>query len=370
MKLMRNTLALSAFFVVALVAAGCGSGVAGNSVADMAGNPVSVQAFNHWLYLEAKDIASRQQGSPVVVPTDPPQYTNCIAALRSEQPALQKTPTKALRSGCAQQFSQIASPVLDSLITAYWYQAEAAKQHIAVSSKEVMNNFQAAKRSGFASDAQFQAYLSQTGLTLQDILFRFRVNALYAKLVAKHATKVSPASVQAYYTSHVSQYTTPESRNIRLVLANSQAQALAAQAALRSGKSWNVVAKKYSVDPTSKNNGGLLRNVTRGQQDATLDTAAFTAPAGKLLGPIHGQFGYYIFEVTKITPSRVQPLSAVSALIQQTLTTQLQNKATSAVQAQARKDWLSKTKCRAEYMMADCAGYKKPASSTGTAGAG
>lgn len=360
MKALRSTLALGAFFVVALVAGGCGGGVPGNAVADVAGNPITTQAFNHWLYLEAKNVASQQQGGPVVVPTDPPQYANCIAAVKSQVPTLKSTSASTVRNLCAQQFTQIGKPVLDSLITAYWFQAEAAREHITVSDAEVMMNFQAAKRAGFSTDAQFQAYLAQTGLTLQDVLFRFRVNALYAKLIAKHPVTVTPAVIQSYYSSHLAQFTTPETRNIRLVLTNTNAQALAAQAALRSGKSWNAVAKKYSIDPTSKNNGGLLVNVTRGQQDQALDAAAFAAPAGKLLGPIHGQFGYYVFEVSKITPTKVEPLAAAAPQIQRTLTTQLQTTASSAVQALARKHWLSKTKCRAQYMMSDCAGYKKP----------
>jgi foldase protein PrsA len=359
MKALRKTLALGAFFVVALVAAGCGGGIPGNAVVDMAGNPITMQAFNHWLYLEAKIVASQQQGGPVVVPTDPPQYSNCIAAVRSQNPSLSSTPTGSIRNLCAQQFTQIAKPVLDSLITAYWYQAEAAREHITVSDAQVRSSVETAKRAAFPTEAQFQAYLTQSGLTMQDVLFRFRVNALYAKLLAKHPTTVTAASIQAYYSSHLSQYTTPESRDIRIVLTNTKTQARAAQAALRSGKSWNVVAKKYSIDPTSKNSGGLLVHVTRGQQDQALDTAAFAAPTGKLLGPIHGQFGYYVFEVAKITPTNVQPLAAVTPVIQRTLRTQLNNSAASAIQALARKHWLSKTKCRAQYMISDCAGYKK-----------
>lgn len=365
MKLLRNTLALGAFFVLALVAAGCGSGVPGNAVADVAGNPVTLRAFNHWMYLDAKNIASQQQGAPVVVPTDPPQYTQCIAALRSQIPTLKSTSTKTIRNDCAQQFKQLSSQVLNSLITDYWYQAEAAKQHLTVSNAQVVKTFQTAKRAGFPTDAQFQAYLKQTGLTLQDVLFQFRVTALYGKLAAKHPTKVTPADIQAYYNSHLSRYTTPERRDVRIVLASSNAKALAAQAALKSGKSWSVVAKQYSIDPTSKSNGGLLANVTRGQQDQALDAAAFAAPINRLLGPVRGQFGYYVFEVTKITPTKTATLATATPQIQQTLTTQRQNSAAKLITAQARKDWRSKTTCRAPYIVSSCSGYKK-----GSAGSG
>ncbi len=76
-----------------------------------------------------------------------------------------------------------------------------------------------------------------------------------------------------------------------------------------------MVAKKYSIDPTSKNKGGLLVGVTKGQQDAALDTAAFAAPKGKVLGPVKGELasGYYVFEVTKIKQATQQTLAQATA---------------------------------------------------------
>jgi foldase protein PrsA len=153
-------------------------------------------------------------------------------------------------------------------------------------------------------------------------------------------------------------------RDMRIVLTKSAGQAAAARKALQSGQSWNVVAKKYSTDPTTKNNGGLLTGVTAGQQDAALSKAAFAAHANKLLGPIKGQFGYYVLEVTKITPAQHRSLAQSSALIKQTLTSQLQTQAQTKVDSSASKDWKSKTKCKATYAMADCSGYKAPKSSS------
>ena len=78
MKISRSILALGAFFVLGAGIAACGSDVPGNSVADMAGNPVTTQAFNHWMYVAAKGNAAQGgPGSPVVVPTDPPRFNGC-----------------------------------------------------------------------------------------------------------------------------------------------------------------------------------------------------------------------------------------------------------------------------------------------------
>jgi foldase protein PrsA len=129
------------------------------------------------------------------------------------------------------------------------------------------------------------------------------------------------------------------------------------------------VAKKYSSDPTTKNNGGLLTGVTAGQQDAALSKAAFAAPVNKLLGPIKGQFGYYVLEVVKITPATQRSLAQSSTLIKQTLAGQLQTAAQAAVDKHAKQNWLKQTSCRSMYAMADCNGYKAPKTSS-IAGAG
>jgi foldase protein PrsA len=84
----------------------------------------------------------------------------------------------------------------------------------------------------------------------------------------------------------------------------------------------------------------------------------------KLEGPVKGQFGYYVFEVTKVTTGTQQSLAQATPLIRQTLTAQAQNNAQSAVENRAKKHWLSKTQCRSTYAMADCSGYKAPKTST------
>ncbi len=104
---------------------------------------------------------------------------------------------------------------------------------------------------------------------------------------------MTPAAIAGYYNSHKSQFGTPETRNMQIVLTKTQAEANTAKAAIQGGQSWAAVAKKYSIDP-SKNTGGVLNGVTAGQQDSALSKAAFAAPVNKLIGPVKSQFGYYV----------------------------------------------------------------------------
>ncbi len=371
MTVRRSIVALGAFFVFAIAVAGCGSSVPGDSVADVAGNPITTQAFNHWMYVAAKSQAAEQPGQPVIVPNDPPDFTKCIADVRKAIPSLAKTKAATLKTACQQQFTSLASSVMDFLITAYWYQADAHKLGVNVTPAEVQNAFNTAKKQTFPTAAGFNSFLTETGQTLADITYRFKINTIVQKLVAKHTKPVTQAEIVSYYNNHPTQFGTQESRNMRIVLTGTAAQADAAKKALQSGQSWAAVAKKYSTDPTTKNSGGLLTGVTPGQQDAALTKAAFAAPANTLIGPVKGQFGYYIVEVTGITPATHKSLSEATSTIRQQLTTQQSQAAQTTVANQAKKDWLSQTTCRSEYAMADCKGYKAPkTATTGTSTAG
>jgi foldase protein PrsA len=369
MKRLRYILALGAFFVLTVALSACGSSLTGNSVAVVAGNPVGTQAFNHWMYVAAKGQSASSPGQPVIVPNDPPNFASCIAQARKKIPTLAKTPAKTLKADCMNLFSSLSSQVMDFLIKAYWYQADAHKLGINVTDAQVQKAFASAKKQQFSTAAQFDAFLKSTGQTMQDIVFRVRVSQVYEKLVAKHPTTVTSAQIAAYYSSHQSQFGTPEVRDLRIVLTKTQAQAQAARTALRHGSSWKVVAKKYSTDPTTKNNGGVLSNVTKGQQDAALNQAAFSAPTNKLLGPVKGQFGYYVLEVTKINAATLKTLAQSTATIKQTLTQQLQSAAQAAVNNRAKQDWLTQTSCRSLYAMADCKGYQAPKTATSSSAA-
>jgi foldase protein PrsA len=367
MKIRRSILALGAFFVLGAGIAACGSDVPGNSVADVAGNPITTQAFNHWMYVAAKgNSAQSGPSSPVVVPTDPPNFKGCIAQARKLVSQVASQKDSQIRSECKTLFNQLSSQVMDFLIRAYWYQADAAKQHITVTPAQVQQRFNAERDAQFPSKAQFQAFLSQFGYTTDDLLFRTRVQMIYNNLIQKQIKPVTNADIAAYFASHRSQFGKPETRNLHIVLTKTQSQAQAAKSALSSGQSWDAVAKKYSIDPATKSHGGTLNNISKGQTDQALESAAFSSPVGKVIGPVKGQFGYYVIQVTKVTNGTQKTLAVATPSIRQTLTSQSQTNAQNKVDAQAKKNWLSQTHCRSNYSMADCSGYKAPKGSSTT----
>ncbi len=373
MRISRKLAAVAAFFVIAAVVAGCGSSVPGNSVASVAGNPITLQAFNHWMYVAAKDEAAQaaEQGTnePVIVANDPPDFKSCIKQVRAQIPSLASTSAKTLKNDCNQVFTQYTSEVMSFLVEGYWYQAEAYKQGIRYTSAQLNKDYNKAKKSEFTTNASFEAYLKDSGETVNDVKFQIQVNTLFDKLLKKYEKPVNAAAIKTYYDGHKSSFGTAESLDLNLVRTTSQAKAQSALDALKSGQSWDTVAKTYAEDAAAKKNGGAVTGVTANEEEAAVNKAIFAAKADQLLGPIHGIFGWYVAEVSKITPATSESLAKATPAIKSALNSQEQTSAQTKVNNLVKKNWLSKTDCRSLYSASECKGYKAPATTTATTAA-
>jgi foldase protein PrsA len=349
------TLALGAFFVPAAIVAGCG-GVPGNAVATVDGNAIEKSSFDHWL-----TVAAKSGGQATAAPPKPPQFTACIAQKRKTTPKPAKGQPKVtdsqLKSQCKQEYESLRDQVLQLLISFEWIEGEAKQMDIKVSDKEVQASFDKQKKQAFPKEADFEKFLKDSGQTQADILKRVRLDTLSNKIrekVTKGKDKVSDAQITAYYNKNKARFAQPERRDLRIVLTKDKAKAEEARKAIAGGQSFKSVAKKYSIDQASKAQGGKLPAVAKGQQEKALDAAIFKAQKGQLTGPIKTQFGFYVFEVTKVTKASQQTLDQAKATIKQTLASQNQQKALDKFVKSFRKRWKAKTDCRDGYRTQDC----------------
>jgi foldase protein PrsA len=371
--------ALGAFFVVALAlgVSACGGGMPGNSVATVGDQTIKRDTFDHWMRIIT--ISQASQTNPNAAKTaavpDAPDFEKCVAQKKKTAPKPAKgqpEPTDAqFKTQCKQQYDQFKSEVLGFLIRSTWLDQEAQKQKVKVTDKEVQKQIDDIKKQQFTQKGSYEKFLQTAGLTNEDVLFQQRVRELQNKItqkVTKGKDKVTDAQIADYYEKHKSQFATQERRNVRIVLTKTKDQAAQAKSALDSGQSWKSVAKKYSIDQASKNKGGELQGgVAKGQQEKALDTAIFGADKGKITGPVKTQFGWYVFEVEKITKGKQQSLEESKANIKQQLASQQQNNALKKFGDDYRKRYKATTDCRKGYEVDDCKNApKKKASTTPT----
>jgi len=376
-KTLRFIPALGAVFFASLALTACGGGIPSNAVVQVGSNPITKTTFEHWLSVAAASTATTAGAKPAkpVIP-DPPNYTNCIAHLEATAPKPAKgqaKPTAAqLKSECEQQYMSLKQEVLGFLISSEWVIGEASHLGVNVSDAEVKKEFEKIKNQQFPKAAEFEKFLATSGQSVSDLLLRVKLNMLSSKIQKKIAAgkgTPSKAEIEKYYKENSSRFGTPEKRNVSIILTKTEAQAKEAKKEIESGKSFASVAKSKSIDPTSKAVGGELKGVVKGQEEAALNTAIFSAPLNKLSGPVKTPFGYYIYEVKSSTPGTQQTLAQSEASIKQQLTATQQQTALSKFVKEFKKTWMGKTECRSEYVVADCKEYKAPkTSSTGTTG--
>jgi foldase protein PrsA len=349
---------------------GCGNDVPPNGVATVGDTVIKKSEFDKWLGIAAQ---GQSQGGGGASAPDPPNFSKCVADRRRQPlPKGTKQPSASqLKKQCKQQYDQLKGQVMQFLVQAQWVQQEAKNKDVNVSDAEVRRSFQDQKKSAFGgSEKKYQTFLKGSGMSEQDILFRVKLDTLQQKLtqkVTEDKAKITDADVKEYYDKNKKRFAQPERRNLNVVLTRTQAKAQQAKRALRGGN-WKAVAKKYSIDEASKSQGGKLPDVTRGQQDKAFDAAIFKAKKGKLRGPVKTQFGWYVFEVTKVTPASQQSLDRSKETIRNLLKSQRQQKALDGFIKDFRKKYKDKTNCASDYRVAEC--KNAPKSSTNTAPAG
>jgi foldase protein PrsA len=344
--------------------AGCG-GIPGNAVAEVDGNAIEKKTFDHWL-----TVAAKSGGQPNVKIPEPPEFTECVSGKRKTLPkpaeGQPKVTDKQLKDQCSQEYKALKDQVMQLLVSFQWIQGEADELGIKVSDADVKKSFDTQKKQSFPKEADFDKFLKDSGQKLDDIMLRVKLDLLSTKIrekITKGKDNVSDKQISDYYTKNKERFAQPERRDLRIILTKGEAKADQAKAALDGGQSWKGVAKKFSIDQASKAQGGKLPAVAKGQQEKALDDAVFKASEGELTGPIKTQFGYYVFEVEKVTEASQQTLEEAKTTIKQLLASQNQQKALDDFVKKFRDKWKDKTECQDEYVFADCKNAPEPKAS-------
>jgi foldase protein PrsA len=368
LKTLRFSVLLAAFAAIAAIATGCGNDVPSGAVAKVGDAEIKKAAFDHWLQAAARQQSQGQPGqpaAPVTVP-DPPNFTKCIDAKKKavpQQAGAAPTPNEQLKQQCKQEYDGLKEQTMQFLISAEWLQQEAKKRGVDATPQEVQKTFEEQKKQAFPKEKDYEEFLKTSGRTQEDLLFQVKLSVLTNQLQAKVVEgkgEPSPKEIEDYYNENKQRFSTPESRDLLVVLTKTEGDAEKALAELKDGKEWKDVVKKYSEDTASKSQGGKLPGVTKGTQEQAFDDAIFGAKQGETQGPVKTQFGFYVFEVTKITKATQQTLQQATETIKNLLKSQSQQEALNDFVEDFQKRYRDETVCDEAYETSQCKNGPKP----------
>lgn len=263
------------------------------------------------------------------------------------------------------KYEELKEATLGALLDTIWIQGQAAEMGITVTDKQLSDEFKTIKSQNFKTEAEYQKFLKTSHLTQKDVDERVKLQVLSTEIqkrLGESPPKPSSAAVKDYYeAAKATQFTQKPTRDVRFVVTKSKAKGEQVKALLEkddSPGSWKKIAKKYSVEAATKDKGGLAEGLTEGATEDPFNSEVFNARIGQIEGVSKDPKGFYVFEVQKSTPEKVQTLKEVQAQITAQLSQQAQQEMFSEFLAGYNGKWTSRTFCASGYTISRCANFK------------
>jgi len=134
---------------------------------------------------------------------------------------------------------------------------------------------------------------------------------------------VTDEDAKKYYEANKDKFKDGEKIQVSHILVETEAEANDALAKLQAGADFAALAKEKSKCP-SKDKGGDLGPISKGQTVPEFENAAFALQVGQLSPVVKSQFGYHIIKVTEKQPEKLLSFDEVKEQLKQMLLTDKQ----------------------------------------------
>jgi foldase protein PrsA len=181
--------------------------------------------------------------------------------------------------------------------------AAAAEAKVAASPEEIKAALDA-QYAQAGGETQFAEMVKSQGVALESIKSSVADSVTlnkYLQGVLSEGTKISEADLKKAYESD-------KTASVRHILLLTQGKTESEKAEVRkkmegiltkakAGEDFAGLAKEFSEDPGSKDNGGLYEDYGRGKWVKPFEDAAFSVPVGQISDIVETTYGYHVIKV-------------------------------------------------------------------------
>jgi peptidyl-prolyl cis-trans isomerase SurA len=186
------------------------------------------------------------------------------------------------------------------------------------------------KQYNISTDAQFEESLRNSGLSRADMEARLRDTLISQRVFSrelKSRNELPDAELRERYNREKEQYRLPERARLREIVVLKpenpaqtdearQRAAEVAEAAKKPGTDFANLASTMSESAT-RERGGDLGEVAKGDLVTELDSAVFNAAPGAVIGPVETRSAWHIVRVEQRLPSEVPAFETLKARLRQ-----------------------------------------------------
>ncbi|OLS01470.1 peptidylprolyl isomerase [Tissierella creatinophila] len=206
---------------------------------------------------------------------------------------------------------------LNTLISEKIVELEVAKGNVKITSEEIDKELKNMEEQYGGKEALNNAMLN-ANLTDKDLKKEIEKNLSLKKLL-EDDIKVTDEEIAKYYEENKANFTQEEQVNASHVLVETEDLAKEVREKLVAGEDIAKLAKEYSTDEGTKDNGGNLGFFGKGKMVESFDKAAFTLPIGEVSQPIKSEFGYHVIVVKEKKEAKTTSLEENKETIKQML---------------------------------------------------
>ena len=192
--------------------------------------------------------------------------------------------------------SQYGSSVVETLINNKVIELEGEKEGIEVSKKEInaeLDNF----IKSYGGEETFNSALEASGISLADFKKDIENYLIVEKILGKEI-EITEDEMKEYFEENKESFNEEEQVQASHILVEDEKTAKEVLEKLNAGEDFAELAKEYSTDEGSAEEGGDLGYFAYGDMVEEFSEAAFKLKEGEISEPVKSEYGYHIIKVT------------------------------------------------------------------------
>ncbi|MFB3166453.1 peptidylprolyl isomerase [Neobacillus sp. 179-C4.2 HS] len=190
---------------------------------------------------------------------------------------------------------QYGAATVEQLIADKIVASEAKKEKVTITDKELNEEVDKLKES-YGGEEVFNQMLESNNTTV-DALKDDLKNYLTIRKLLEPQIKITDEELQTYFDENKDSFGEAEQVKASHILVADEATAKEIKQKLADGADFAELAKEYSTDEGTKENGGELGFFAKGTMVTEFDDVAFTLPVNEISDPVKTDYGYHIIKV-------------------------------------------------------------------------
>jgi foldase protein PrsA len=232
---------------------------------------------------------------------------------------------------------QYGAAAVEQLIADKIVASEAKKEKVTITDKELNTEVDKLKES-YGGEEVFEQMLTSNNTTVDDLKEELKSYLTLRKLLVPQI-EITDDELKTYFEENKESLGEAEQVKASHILVEDEATAKEVKQKLTDGADFAELAKEYSTDEGTKENGGKLGFFARGTMVTEFEDAAFTLPVNEISDPVKTDYGYHIIKVEEKKEAKEANFEDSKAEIKETLIDQKMETEYSTWLEEKKKDY-------------------------------